>query len=149
MKKGDIQSLPKVVGVLADFHYTKQDWIKTLILKVRPNTVITTTTGGGMEDILERLAVLRGDLYYKQFTIDQWEEQVKGKRHAKKLQDYLFLSYIKFNKGFLFLFPAKYNTRTVGMHYSGRMQDIIILAHKMGIPYDIIPADEEEGEDNT
>ena len=147
-KKGEISSLPKVVGVMADFHYTKQEWVKTLILKVRPNTVITTTTGGGMEELLERLSVLRGDLFYKKFTTDEWEEHIRGARHAIKLRDYMFLSYIKFNNGFLFLFPAKYPTKIAGMNYSTRMQDIIILAHKMGVRYDIIPATKGE-DDNT
>lgn len=149
MKKGDISTLPRVVGVLADQHYQRQELIHNLILGVRPNTVITTTTGGGMEQLLERLAVLRGDLFYKQFTVDEWEQKLRGRRHATKLQDHMFLTYLKFNNGFLFLFPAKYNTKTIGMQYSKRMQDMMIFAHQMKIPYDIISVEEEGEDDNT
>lgn len=149
-QKGDIQKLPRVVGVMADYHYTKQEYVSSLVLQVRPNTVITTTTGGGMEEILERISILRGDLYFKAFTSDPWEEAFKGKKHAAKLRDFLFVNYLKFNKGFLFLFPAKYDTRTIGLQYSKRMQDIIILAHQLQVPYDIILAEtKEEGNDNT
>lgn len=143
-KRKEISKLPRYVGIMADQAYTRHSWVKNLILQVRPNTIISTTTGGGMEHTLERLSVLRGDLYFKAFVSDPWEEQAAGKNHAARLRDYLFMSYLKFNKGFLFLFPAEYDTGTIGLRYSKRMQDVIILAHQLGVSYDIIRADDEE-----
>lgn len=138
-----IDKLPRVVGIIADPQYKKQEWIKTLILQVRPKTIITATTGGGMENMLERLSVLRGDIYFKLFDSDPWEESVQTKRTATRIRDYLFVSYLKVTKGHLFVFPAKYNTRSIGFQYSRRMQDIIILAHQLRVPYDIISEDDE------
>jgi hypothetical protein len=137
-----IDRLPRFIGIAADYH-TKQEWVHSLISQLRPNTVVVTNVGG-MEERIEKSVAFRGDLYFKLFESDEWEEQLSGRTHAARLRDYLFMTYLKFNKGFLFAFPAKYDTVAIGMQYSKRMQDLIILAHQMKVPYEIIATEGEE-----
>lgn len=130
---------------MADAKYEHPEWVEAFVLKVKPKTIIVTTTGGGMEEMLERVSILRGDLYYKAFVSDPWESSIGGRSHAARLRDYLFINYLKFNKGRLFLFPSEHKTY-IGLNFSDRMQDVIVLAHQNKIAYDIIQAPIEEDE---
>lgn len=145
----DIRKLPKYVGILADPNFEQRAWIHTLLLEVNPETVIVTSQTPKIDEFIEKIAVLRGDLYFKKFETDPWELKASSAAKAEKVRDYLFLSYIKYQKGQMFFFPVWYETGMYGMHYSKRMQDVILSTHQLKIPYDVIRVDKDGNDIST
>lgn len=140
MKNGDIEKLPKFVGIAADLHYARKDWIYNLVKKLNPNTVVVIPEGSGLEQSIRDIVLLRGDLYLRQFEPSVHERQFLSKAKQNELVDYMFLSYLKFNDGFLFVFPKKFvsSKKSRPVHYSRRLQDIIINAYTIGVRSDVI-----------
>lgn len=137
-----ISKLPKYIGIFADYHYPKRHLIHNLIMQLNPRSTVVTTELSGIEDFIERTSVLRGNLFFKKFESDPWEEQTSSKNKAEKVRDYLFISYLKFMKGRLFIFPQEYDTATFGVQYSKRTQEIILLAHTLKVKYSIISSED-------
>jgi hypothetical protein len=138
-----IERLPRVVGVAVDPQFAKPDWIQNLIHGLKPNSILATATGDGIETWVLRTALVRADINVKTFELEPWEGKGMGKNRVIQLRDYMLLSYIKFHKGHLFIFPKKFENEAIGRQYNERMQNIIILARQLRLKYDII----EVGED--
>lgn len=142
-KRKSIKKLPKYVGMLADSNYEYRTWIHNLILELNPESVVVTAESFGVDAFIEKIAVLRGDLHFKKFENDPFELRVNSPAKAERVRDFMFLSYVKHNQGHLFFFPVWYDTGPYGMSFSKRMQSVILLAHQMKLPYDIIRVDED------
>ena len=148
-RNADVKKLPTHVGILADPNYEHRQWIHNLLLQLKPQSVVVTSQTAKINEFLEKTTVLRGDLYFKQFETDPWERRVTSPAKAEKVRDYLFLSYLKHFQGHLFFFPVYYDTNSYGMHYSRRMQEVILLAHQLKIAYDIIQVDKDGNDIST
>jgi hypothetical protein len=148
-KIDDPQKLPRFVGIVADYHYARKDWIYNLIMKLKPHTVVVLPEGAGLKESIRDVVLLRGDLHLKEFQVSAQEKDFLTFSAQKALNDYLFLSYLKFNKGFLMVFPRKFQSKKDARpdSYGHRIQDIIINAYIMDIRSDRIEVERESSED--
>lgn len=138
-----LNRLPRVVGILADPNYEQRAWIYNLIMEVNPKSVIVTSQTPKIGTFIEKTAVLKDETFFKNFETDPWEAAAFSPSKAERTRDFLFLSYIRHHKGRVFFFPVMYDTATYGMKYSRRMGDVILMAHQLRIPYEVIRVDED------
>jgi hypothetical protein len=142
MPKGT-PKLPRVIGILADPNYEQRAWIYNLILEAEPNAVIVTAETPKIDGFIEKIAILKEDTFYKCFESDPWEQSAFSPSKAERTRDFLFLSYVRLHKGRVFFFPVMYDTTEYGMKYSRRMQEVIVMAHQLRVPYEVIRVGED------
>lgn len=139
------KKLPRFVGIAADKHYSKKKYIRNLLEHLRPGSVVVLVNGTDLQGYIRDYALLRTDLYVKEWSSEPFEDDTLALAKKVKLNDHMFLSYLKFFKGRLFIFPHEYpkDSRGEEVTYSGRMQNLIISSYLSEVPYDII---KESGE---
>lgn len=141
MTPEDIQELPKYVGIVADLHYGRKDAISYLISNLRSKSVVVLPNGGGLEDSFRNQVLLRGNLYIKEFSVLESDLQFMTTKTANKISDRLFLAFMKETRGHLFIFPHRYRVKERGsqtIHYSRRVQDMIINAYTMDVKHTVV-----------
>jgi len=135
------KKLPRYVGIYLDQHYQMFPWVEKLIYSLNNGTVVSTTEMHRASEFIRRRTLLRGGLYFKLFEVDPWEIKVATKAKAELVRDYLFLSYLKFHNGFLFICPHNYVTGGFGTFKSKRVQELILMAHELKVNFEIIEID--------
>ena len=135
----DALKLPRAVGILADRSYPKREWIHHLVQQLKPKSVVVTTTGG-VEHFLEKTVERRGDLYFKCFGIEDWEETL-SRRKQEQLRDWMFLQYMNHLHGCVIVFPQVFES-AYGEGFSKRINDLVITAYTINVPVEIIAREE-------
>ena len=141
----DFKKLPRYIGIAADKHYSKKKYIQNLLDNIRPGSVVVLVNGTDLEGYLRDYCLLRTDLYVKEWSSSPFEEDTLSLARNAKLNDHMFLSYLKFFKGRLFIFPHEYpkDARGETVTYSGRMQNLIISSYLLDVPYEVIKESDE------
>lgn len=144
----NLKNLPKCIGVYGDPNYPNRLLISNLIGGAPRGTTVAISEGGKTGPYIQKLVLQRGDLFCKLFLKEDWQSHVTVGRKAEALRDYMFLSYVNFHKGILFLFAEEYEPNDNGMIYTPRTQDFIIMAHTLSLPYEVIRPIREEVSDD-
>lgn len=137
----DIQKLPRTVGIVADYKYPNKIWIFNLVDQMKSKSIIVTASDT-IEFYLSKIMQSQPDKYLKVIDVDEWEVEALGRKKAENLRDWVFLQYIKYNKGCLFVFPRQYDTKRYGKRFSERIRDLLIMAHTLNIPVEVIVGEE-------
>lgn len=142
MRKRSLKKLPRMIGLYADQHTDMYPWVDGVILGVNKRSIIVTSNTHIFSRYVRRRVILRPDLRLKEFTSEQWEVDAYGPYKTDAYRDYMFLSYIKFHHGFLFILPRLYVSGGHGNYYAKRTENIILMARELGVKHEVIESEE-------
>jgi hypothetical protein len=146
--KNGFKSLPRVVGVVMDEYHPHKEWLAHIAQNIKPNTVIVTMSSRNTPYFGQQMDQ-RDDTYFRVFDYIEDDSSVFGKRVSQEAHAFIFLSYVKFHKGILMLFPNRYSKGVYGETFSKRIQDLIISAERLNVEYHLMESTQSEDEDNT